>query len=81
MRLRIRPYQIGVGLVVLYVMFHFLVPYSQWGRNQVPENSTLEERMQLSIALLSDLSGVREQYLAGFEDDTDAALLMTAARA
>lgn len=74
MRLRIRPYQIGVGLVVLYVIFHFLVPYSQWGRTQVPENATFPERMQVSIALLSDLSGVREQYLAAFEGDTGAAV-------
>jgi hypothetical protein len=71
MRLRIRPYQIGVGLVVLYVIFHFLVPYSQWGRTQVPENATFPERMQVSIALLSDLNGVRQQYEAAFADDTD----------
>ena len=69
MRLRIRPYQIGVGLVVLYVMFHFLVPYSQWGRDQLPENPTLQARLELSVTLLSNLNGVREQYLAGFEDD------------
>ena len=68
MRLRIRPYQIGVGLVVLYVIFHFLVPYSQWGRTQIPENATFQDRMELSVALLADLNGVREQYLAGFED-------------
>jgi hypothetical protein len=71
MRLRIRLYQIGVGLVIVYVMFHYLVPYSQWGRTQVPENATLQQRMELSVALLSDLNGVRDQYLAGFEDDTD----------
>ena len=69
MRLRIRPYQIGVGLVVLYVMFHFLVPYSQWGRGQLPEKATFQERMELSVTLLSNLSGVREQYLASFEGD------------
>jgi len=69
MRLRIRPYQIGVGLVVLYVMFHFLVPYSQWGRDQLPEKATFQERIELSVTLLSNLSGVREQYLASFEGD------------
>jgi hypothetical protein len=68
MRLRVRPYQIGIGLVAMYVIFHFLVPYSEWGRNQLPEKATLQDRVGLSITLLSDLSGVREQYLAGSED-------------
>jgi hypothetical protein len=68
MRLRIRPYQIGIGMAVLYVIFHFLVPYSQYGRTQVPEKATLKDRMELAYTLLTDLSDVRRQYEAGFED-------------
>lgn len=68
MRLRLRTYQIGIGLVIMYVIFHFLVPYSEWGRTQIPEKATLQDRIKLSVTLLSDLSSVREQYQAGFED-------------
>jgi hypothetical protein len=62
MRLSIRRYQIVIGITVAYVIFHFLVPYSQYGRSQVPENATFQDRLQLSFSLLSDLSGVRQQY-------------------
>jgi hypothetical protein len=62
MRLRIRRYQIVIGIAVAYVIFHFLVPYSQYGRSQVPENATFQDRLELSFTLLSDLSGVRQQY-------------------
>jgi hypothetical protein len=62
MRLRIRHYQIVIGIAVAYVIFHFLVPYSQYGRSQVPENATFQDRLELSFSLLSDLSGVRQQY-------------------
>ncbi len=68
MRLRIRPYQLIIGAAMLYVIFHFLVPYSQYGRNLVPENPTVADRIELSYGLLTNLNGVREQYLAGFED-------------
>ncbi len=68
MRLRVRPYQVGFGLVIVYLIFHFLVPFSEWGRTQIPENATFVERAELAVTLLSDPSNVREQYLAGFED-------------
>jgi hypothetical protein len=62
MRLNIRRYQIVVGVAVAYVIFHFLVPYSQYGRSLVPENATYRDRLNLTIGLLSDLGGVRQQY-------------------
>ena len=68
MRIRIRPYHVGFGLVAMYLIFHFLVPYSEWGRNQLPEKATLQDRVKLSVTLLSDLSGVREQYYAATAD-------------
>ena len=65
MRLRIRPYQIFASAIFVYVMFHFLVPYSQYGRSLVPEKATFQDRMELTLSLLTDLSGVRQQYLEG----------------
>ena len=72
MRLRIRSYQIVIGIAVAYVIFHFLVPYSQYGRSQVPEKATFQDRLELSSGMLSDLSGVRQQYLEGYNKAVDA---------
>jgi hypothetical protein len=63
LRLKIRPYQIVLGGLVLYVMFHFLVPYSQYGRDQVPLDATFADRAAIAFTLVTDLDGVRTQYL------------------
>jgi hypothetical protein len=68
MRLRIRPYQVFVGMGVLFVIFHFLVPYSQYGRNLVPENPTMRDRIALSYSLLTNLNYVRDQYESAVGD-------------
>jgi hypothetical protein len=63
LRLRIRPYQIVAGGLAVYVMFHFLVPYSQYGRDQVPLEATLTDRIAIAFTLVTNLDGVRTQYL------------------
>ncbi len=68
LRLTIRPSQIVFGGAVVYLMMHFMVPYSQYGRSQVPEVATLEERAAVSLRLLSDLGDVREQYMLTSDD-------------
>jgi hypothetical protein len=52
-------------------MGHYLVPYSQYGRDQVPEDDSFYNRAKLSIALLSDLGSVRREYEASIEPNED----------
>ena len=67
-RLTIRPAQVLFGGAAVYLMMHFLVPYSQYGRSQIPEAPTFETRVAVSLRLLSDLGDVREQYLSTTPD-------------
>jgi hypothetical protein len=68
LRLKIRPSQIVFGGTAVYLMMHFLVPYSQYGRTQVPEAPTLEERVTVAFRLLSNLGDVRQQYMVTTDD-------------
>ena len=57
---RLARYQvIGIVLGVLF-MFHYLVPYAQYGRNYF--EPTFGGRIRMSASLLADLEGTRRQY-------------------
>ena len=60
-RYQIKKAQIIGGALVLFFMFRFMVPYSQYGRTQLAP--TLAQNVAVSIHLLSDLGSVREHYL------------------
>ncbi|CAN5527458.1 hypothetical protein BH10ACI4_BH10ACI4_32210 [soil metagenome] len=64
LRLKVRLYQVGLALLMFFLMSRFLVPYSQLGRDLVPKEATFPERIALSVSLLSDLGSVRQRYLA-----------------
>ena len=71
LRLNMRiSYMVAIGVVV-YTMFHILVPFSQYGRTQVQEQATVADRVQLGYTLLSDVDALRAQYLA-VDSDTEA---------
>jgi hypothetical protein len=55
-----RPQLVG-AVVFLVLMFRYMVPYSQYGRNFREEN--YQPSLSTSISLLTDLGNVREQYL------------------
>jgi hypothetical protein len=54
-------YKIAVGAGVIFFMFHFLVPYSQYGRNFRDEDSTFSQKLDVAISLLSNLEDVRQE--------------------
>jgi hypothetical protein len=58
--------QIAVGLFVAFFIFHYLVPYSQYGRNY--RQDTLSGNFNVVVTLLSELGNVREQYLQNSND-------------
>jgi hypothetical protein len=68
LRLSVRPLQLIIAAVIVFTMFHFLVPYSQYGRNLVPENATLGDRAQISFDLISNIAQTRQIYIEGTEE-------------
>jgi hypothetical protein len=61
-RYRISRLQVcGIG-VVAFVIFYYLVPYSQYGRNYREEGEVFN--VDTTLSLLSNLDYVREQYYA-----------------
>jgi hypothetical protein len=63
---RITRAQIVAGLLGAFFIFHYMVPYAQYGRSFRGESG--EENLSVVISLLSDLGGVREQYLIASDD-------------
>jgi hypothetical protein len=52
--------QIAGGIFVAFFIFHYLVPYSQYGRNY--GTASFSSNLDVSLAMLSDLGGVRREY-------------------
>ena len=65
-RYRVSRTQIALGLFTAFFIFHYLVPYAQYGRNFRGE--TLSGNLSVVVSLLSDLGDVREQYLENSDD-------------
>lgn len=63
---RLSKFQLMGILFGLYIMVHFLVPYAQYGRNDVPPS--FAGRVGVSFNLLSDLEGTRAKYEESSED-------------
>jgi hypothetical protein len=62
MRYRLKKYEVvGLGLV-FYVLIHFFVPYSQYGRDAEGVGVDFEGNVRVAWGLLHDLGGVRDQY-------------------
>jgi len=62
-RYRISRFQVGGIFVVAFIVFYYLVPYSQYGRTYKEEGAFFN--VDATISLLSNLDYVREQYYEG----------------
>jgi hypothetical protein len=65
-RYRVSRLQMGGIFVVAFLIFYYLVPYSQYGRTYKEEGSPFN--FDATLTLLSDLDYVREQYYASATD-------------
>lgn len=65
-RYRVSRTQIALGLFTAFFIFHYLVPYSQYGRNL--RQDSFSGNFYVVVSLLSDLGNVREQYLENSDD-------------
>ena len=62
MRYRLSSWKMISCLLALFVIFHTLVPFSQYGRGLVPENATLSQRIGIAIPLLEHPEVTRRLY-------------------
>jgi hypothetical protein len=63
LRYRVSVVQVLGGLLAVFIVFYWLVPFSQYGRGQVPENSTLSQRIDIAIPLLEHPNQTRRAFL------------------
>jgi hypothetical protein len=66
-RYRLSRFQMGGIAVIAFIIFYYLVPYSQYGRTYKEEGEAFN--VETSLSLLSKLDYVREQY---YENSTEA---------
>src|SRR5260370_2054986 len=59
-RYRISRLQMSGIALVAFIIFYYLVPYSQYGRTLRPEGEAFN--VEVTLSLLSNLDNVREQY-------------------
>jgi hypothetical protein len=62
MRYKLRPYELVVCAVGMYVVVHFFVPYSQVGRNYPGVGVSVAGNLQAASELITQLGDVREEY-------------------
>jgi hypothetical protein len=62
LRVRLSIYQMLSGLVFLFIAFHYLVPFSQYGRGAVPEGATTSQRIAIALPLLEHPERTRNLY-------------------
>jgi hypothetical protein len=70
LRYRLSIAQILSCLAALFIIFHYLVPYSQYGRGLVPEGGgSLSERLAVAIPLLEHPERTRQIYIDQVTED------------
>jgi hypothetical protein len=74
LRYRLALWQVLSCVLTLFVIFHYLVPYAQYGRSFAEENVTFSQRASAAIALLEHPEKTRQAYeeasgIAGYYDE------------
>lgn len=62
LRVRLSVMQVLGCCAVVFVVFYYLVPFAQYGRNQVGDAETLNERVAIAARLLEHPEQTRQQY-------------------
>jgi hypothetical protein len=62
LRFRLSVLQVLSVFAVGFLVFYYLVPYSQYGRSLLSENQTASQRVELAVRLLGHPSETRSEY-------------------
>jgi hypothetical protein len=63
LRYRLTSLQVGSCMFALFIIFHYLTPYADYGRNFRGEAHTFSEQVALSARLLEHPDQTRQKYL------------------
>ena len=64
--------QVLCGLVAAFVMFHYIVPFAQYGRGQLEDDAGWGEKAALAVRLLKEPEATRTEYLRMVGDEHGA---------
>ncbi len=64
---RLSARQVLFTCAALFIAIYYLVPYSQYGRNEVTPEMTRSQRLDVSISLLKEPDKTRQAYNEGFK--------------
>lgn len=62
LRFRLSFIQVGACLIVVVIVFRWLVPYSQYGRQFIEEGQTASQKMAIAARLLGHPEQTRKEY-------------------
>ncbi len=62
LRYRLSVLQMLSGLLAAFLVFYYQVPYAQYGRSQLEENESVNQRVALAIKLLEHPEQTRQDY-------------------
>jgi hypothetical protein len=65
MRYRLSMLQIATCLLGTFILFHYLVPYSQYGRGFIEADKPLDRKIAISLNLLEHPVSTRKKYFEG----------------
>jgi hypothetical protein len=68
LRFRLSARQVLFSLLAVFYIFQYLVPYSQYGRNAVPEKATYGQRIAIAASPLEHPVDTRQTYLQGVDE-------------
>ena len=68
LRYRLSALQLGASLLGAFIMFQYLVPYTQYGRRFLAGNQTYSQRLDLTIRLLFHPETTRRLYKEAEEE-------------
>jgi len=69
LRYRLSIVQVAACLLAVFVVFHYLVPYAQYGRSFRDRDMTLSQNIAISSRLLENPSDTRNKFIETTPDD------------
>jgi hypothetical protein len=72
LRFRLSAWQLISIILAVFIVFHYLTPFSQYGLNLVPQGATLTQRIATAIPLLEHPDETRRLYEAQVAASPDA---------
>lgn len=63
LRYRLSALQVASCLIAVFLIFHYLVPYSQYGRDFVTERTNTQQRFAIATQLLEHPEDTRQRYI------------------